>query len=151
MGNARDALRAANERNRSEVALGNGTTNLIDEVANPTNETLNMEETISSTLTTQQDIFTGDLQKNPKSVLQSEQHSVTPVKSRSVTHNQTQSKANIIEGITISSSKKRVKDKIFSVRLYPDVYEQLDILAKEKNSSVNDVINQILSQVFNLG
>lgn len=48
------------------------------------------------------------------------------------------------------AKKKHTKEKIFSARLYPEIYNTLCQLAEENELSINEALNQLLAQTFGI-
>lgn len=119
----RDALRAANLKNRETEKLRKDAT-LIDEIAS---------------------------ENKPSIVEQPKEQSVAPVetetnKKASVKEESGEAEAvKVLNGIKLEK-KKIARNRCLSIRVYPEVYNRISKLAETNNSSVSDIISQILCQ-----
>lgn len=119
----RDALRAANLKNRETEKLRKDAT-LIDEIAS---------------------------ENKPSIVEQPKEQSVAPVetetnKKASVKKESGEAEAvKVLDGIKLEK-KKIARNRCLSIRVYPEVYNRISKLAETNNSSVSDIISQILCQ-----
>lgn len=119
----RDALRAANLKNREIEKLRKDAT-LIDEIAS---------------------------ENKPSIVEQSKEQSVAPAetetnKKASVKEESGEAEAiKVLAGIKLEK-KKIARNRCLSIRVYPEVYNRISKLAETNNSSVSDIISQILCQ-----
>lgn len=61
---------------------------------------------------------------------------------------------NIQESVSqwssISPKGKRVKNKILSIRVYPEIYDRIEMIALQNGCSLNEVMNILLAQLFNI-
>ena len=119
----RDALRAANLKNREAEKLRKDAT-LIDEIAS---------------------------EDEPSIVEQPKEQSVAPVETEtnkkvSVKEELGEAEAvKVLDGIKLEK-KKIARNRCLSIRVYPEVYNRISKLAETNNSSVSDIISQILCQ-----
>lgn len=119
----RDALRAANLKNRETEKLRKDAT-LIDEIAS---------------------------ENKPSIVEQPKEQSVAPVetetnKKASVKEESGEAEVvKVLNGIKLEK-KKIARNRCLSIRVYPEVYNRISKLAETNNSSVSDIISQILCQ-----
>lgn len=119
----RDALRAANLKNRETEKLRKDAT-LIDEIAS---------------------------ENKPSIVEQPKEQSVAPVETE--TNKKASAKeesgeaevVKVLNGIKLEK-KKIARNRCLSIRIYPEVYNRISKLAETNNSSVSDIISQILCQ-----
>ena len=121
----RDALRAANLKNRETEKLRKDAT-LIDEIAS---------------------------ENKPSIVEQSKEQPVAPVEVETETNKKASVKeesgeaevVKVLNGIKLEK-KKIARNRCLSIRVYPEVYNRISKLAETNNSSVSDIISQILCQ-----
>lgn len=119
----RDALRAANLKNRETEKLRKDAT-LIDEIAS---------------------------ENKPSIVEQPKEQSVAPVETetnKKVSVKEESGEAEVVKVLNgIKLEKKKIaRNRCLSIRVYPEVYNRISKLAETNNSSVSDIISQILCQ-----
>lgn len=51
---------------------------------------------------------------------------------------------------SIPTKGKRVKNKILSIRVYPEIYDRIEMIALQNNCSLNEVMNILLAQIFDV-
>lgn len=57
---------------------------------------------------------------------------------------------SVSEWSSLSPRKKRVRSKILSIRVYPEIYDRIEMIAVQNNCSLNEVMNILLAQLFNV-
>ena len=57
---------------------------------------------------------------------------------------------SVSEWSSLSPRKKRVRNKILSIRVYPEIYDRIEMIAIQNNCSLNEVMNILLAQLFNV-
>ena len=119
----RDALRAANLKNRETEKLRKDAT-LIDEIASE-NKPSSVEQP------KEQPVAPVETETNKKASVKEESGEVEVVK--------------VLNGIKLEK-KKIARNRCLSIRVYPEVYNRISKLAETNNSSVSDIISQILCQ-----
>lgn len=119
----RDALRAANLKNRETEKLRKDAT-LIDEIASE-NEPSIVEQP------KEQSVAPVETETNKKASVKEELREAEAVK--------------VLDGIKLEK-KKIARNRCLSIRVYPEVYNRISKLAETNNSSVSDIISQILCQ-----
>lgn len=116
----RDALRAANLKNRETEKLRKDAT-LIDEIASENKPSI-VEQPKEQPVETE---------TNKKASVKEESGEAEVVK--------------VLNGIKLEK-KKIARNRCLSIRVYPEVYNRISKLAETNNSSVSDIISQILCQ-----
>lgn len=119
----RDALRAVNLKNRETEKLRKDAT-LIDEIASE-NEPSIVEQP------KEQSVAPVETETNKKASVKEELREAEAVK--------------VLDGIKLEK-KKIARNRCLSIRVYPEVYNRISKLAETNNSSVSDIISQILCQ-----
>lgn len=119
----RDALRAANLKNRETEKLRKDAT-LIDEIASENKPSI-VEQS------KEQPVAPVETETNKKASVKEESGEAEVVK--------------VLNGIKLEK-KKIARNRCLSIRVYPEVYNRISKLAETNNSSVSDIISQILCQ-----
>lgn len=119
----RDALRAANLKNRETEKLRKDAT-LIDEIASENKPSIVEQPK-------EQPVAPVETETNKKASVKEESGEVEVVK--------------VLNGIKLEK-KKIARNRCLSIRVYPEVYNRISKLAETNNSSVSDIISQILCQ-----
>lgn len=119
----RDALRAANLKNRETEKLRKDAT-LIDEIASENKPSIVEQPK-------EQSVAPVETETNKKASVKEESGEVEVVK--------------VLNGIKLEK-KKIARNRCLSIRVYPEVYNRISKLAETNNSSVSDIISQILCQ-----
>lgn len=119
----RDALRAANLKNRETEKLRKDAT-LIDEIASENKPSIVEQPK-------EQPVAPAETGTNKKASVKEESEEAEVVK--------------VLDGIKLEK-KKIARNRCLSIRVYPEVYNRISKLAETNNSSVSDIISQILCQ-----
>lgn len=119
----RDALRAANLKNRETEKLRKDAT-LIDEIASENKPSIVEQPK-------EQPVAPVETETNKKASVKEESGEAEVVK--------------VLNGIKLEK-KKIARNRCLSIRVYPEVYNRISKLAETNNSSVSDIISQILCQ-----
>ena len=119
----RDALRAANLKNRETEKLRKDAT-LIDEIASENKPSIVEQPK-------EQPVAPVETETNKKASVKGESGEAEVVK--------------VLNGIKLEK-KKIARNRCLSIRVYPEVYNRISKLAETNNSSVSDIISQILCQ-----
>lgn len=79
------------------------------------------------------------------------EHKPEPIIEHKAEHNDgTEVVSNEPKAPQFLMQKKKTKEHCMSVRLFPEVYDRIQETAKENGLSVNETINQIILQFFNM-
>ena len=119
----RYALRAANLKNRETEKLRKDAT-LIDEIASENKPSIVEQPK-------EQPVAPVESETNKKASVKEESGEAEVVK--------------VLNGIKLEK-KKIARNRCLSIRVYPEVYNRISKLAETNNSSVSDIISQILCQ-----
>lgn len=119
----RDALRAANLKNREIEKLRKDAT-LIDEIASENKPSIVEQPK-------EQSVAPAETETNKKASVKEESGEAEAIK--------------VLAGIKLEK-KKIARNRCLSIRVYPEVYNRISKLAETNNSSVSDIISQILCQ-----
>lgn len=119
----RDALRAANLKNREIEKLRKDAT-LIDEITSENKPSIVEQPK-------EQSVAPAETETNKKASVKEESGEAEAIK--------------VLAGIKLEK-KKIARNRCLSIRVYPEVYNRISKLAETNNSSVSDIISQILCQ-----